>query len=182
MPPEIEALGGDGTGGDYALGAGAGARLWRLGESAAAALTFRPRAATIAYGEKVGVAGYLTLAGSPLAGRGVEIRRTGRQGVTRTAVTATTDAEGFYQAVIAPEATAVWTAAATGPAGETIVSDELPRPQGRPRGRPSRCPTAAWAPATSRSSPARSSPRTPAAGCSCSAAPAAPGAPSRPAS
>ena len=124
VPADVEALGGDGTGGAYALGAGAGARLWRLGEGAAAALTFRPRAVTIAYGEKAGVAGYFTLAGSPLAGRSVEIRRTDRQGVTRTAVTSTTDAEGFYQAVIAPEATAVWTAAAAGPAGETIVSDK----------------------------------------------------------
>ena len=123
-PASIEALGGDASGGEYALGAGAGARLWRLGESAAAALTFRPRAATIAYGEKVGVAGYLTLGGSPLAGRSVAIRHTDRQGVTRTAVTATTDDEGFYQAIIAPQATSVWTAAATGPASETIVSDE----------------------------------------------------------
>ena len=100
-----------------------------MGESEAAALTIRPRATTIVYGEKVGVAGYLTLAGSPLAGHSVAIRGTSRQGVTRTATTATTDAEGFYQAVIAPEATAVWTAAATGPGGESIVSDGFRGPK-----------------------------------------------------
>jgi len=124
-PSALSALGADGAGGDYALGAGAGARLWRLGE-AALALTLRPRASTIVYGEKVGVAGYLTAAGDPLAGSPVEIRWTTDGGVTKTAATATTDGEGFYEATIAPAATAAWTAAAAGPGGEAIVSEASP--------------------------------------------------------
>ena len=56
-------------------------------------------------------------------GSRVEVRWTSAGGVTKTAATATTDDDGFYQATIAPEATAVWTAAATGPAGETVVSE-----------------------------------------------------------
>jgi hypothetical protein len=121
-PNGLGALAGDGVGGDYALGAGAGAQLWRLGE-AGTALTLRPRSATIVYGEKVGVAGYLTVAGVPLADRSVQVRWTDSTGVTTTVTTATTDGEGFYEATIAPAATADWTAAAGGPAGETIVSE-----------------------------------------------------------
>jgi len=121
-PTILDALAPDGAGGEYALGAGAGARLWRLGE-AGAALTLRPRASAVIYGQKVGVSGYLTAAGVPLAERRVEIRRANADGVTKTAATATTDGDGFYQATIAPEATAVWTGAATGPAGEAIVSE-----------------------------------------------------------
>jgi hypothetical protein len=113
---------GEGVGGDYALGEGAGAQLWRLCE-AGTALTLRPRAATIAYGETVGVAGYLTAAGVPLPDRTVQVRWTDATGVTKTAASATTDDEGFYEATIAPAATADWTAAAVGPAGETIVSE-----------------------------------------------------------
>jgi len=121
-PSRLGALGADGAGGDYALGEGAGARLWRLGE-AGAALTLRPRASAIVYGETVGVAGYLTAAGVPLADRRVEVRWTAAGGVTKTAATATTDDEGFYQTTIAPKVTAAWTAAASGPAGATIVSE-----------------------------------------------------------
>ncbi|MCX6364149.1 MAG: hypothetical protein NTW58_08285 [Actinobacteria bacterium] len=121
-PSALGALGADGAGGDYALGEGAGARLWRLSE-AGAALTLRPRASHIVYGETVGVAGYLTAAGVPLAGGRVEIRRTDAGGVTTTATTATTDGHGFYEATIAPQANAAWTAAAAGPAGQTIVSE-----------------------------------------------------------
>ena len=120
-PTILDALAPDGAGGDYALGVGAGARLWRLGQ-AGADLTLRPRASAVIYGQKVGVSGYLTAAGVPLAERRVEIRWASAGGVTKTATT-TTDGDGFYQATIAPEATAVWTAAATGPAGEAIVSD-----------------------------------------------------------
>ncbi|GEM_PF-1095468 len=122
VPTGLGALGGDGAGGDYALGESTGARLWRLGESGAA-LTLRPRASALVYGEKVGVAGYLTAAGVPLAGKSVEVRSTNADGVTKTAATATTNGQGFYAATIAPEATAAWTAAADGPAGETIVSE-----------------------------------------------------------
>jgi len=121
-PSELGALEGDGAGGAYALGEGADARLWRLGE-AGPALTLRPGAAAIIYGEKVAVAGYLTAAGVPLADSRVEVRWTSARGVTKTATTGTTDSEGFYQATIAPEATADWIAAATGPAGESIVSE-----------------------------------------------------------
>ena len=121
-PSVLRALEADGAGGAYALGAGAGARLWRLGE-AGAALTLRPRAAAIVYGEKVGVAGYLTAAGVPLADSLVRISWTSAGGVTKTATTATTDGGGFYEATIAPKATAAWTAAAAGPAGATIVSE-----------------------------------------------------------
>jgi len=122
VPTVLGALGADGAGGAYALGEGADARLWRLGE-AGVALTFRPRASAIVFGEKVGVAGYLTAAGVPLADSRVEVRWTDAGGVTKTAATATTDGDGFYQATIAPEATVAWTAAAAGPAGETIVSE-----------------------------------------------------------
>ncbi len=121
-PSALGALEADGGGGVYALGEGAGARLWRLGE-AAAALTLRPRAAAIVYGEKVGVAGYLTHAGVPLADTRVEIRWTSAAGITKTATTATTDGEGFYEATIAPTASVTWTAAAAGPGGEAIVSE-----------------------------------------------------------
>jgi hypothetical protein len=121
-PTGLGALAGDGVGGHYALGEGAGAQLWRLGE-AGTALTLRPRAATIAYGEKVGVAGYLTAAGVPLADSPVQVRWTDAKGVTQTAASATTDDEGFYEATIAPAATADWTATSSGPAGEAIVSE-----------------------------------------------------------
>ena len=121
-PSVLGALEADGAGGEYALGEGAGARLWRLGE-AGAALTLRPRASAIVYGETVGVAGYLTAAGVPLADSRIEVRWTDAGGATKTAATATTDGEGYYQATIAPEATAAWTAAAVGPAGATIVSE-----------------------------------------------------------
>ncbi len=122
VPTSLEALAPDGAGGEYALGLGPSARLWRLGE-VGAALTLRPRAARITYGETVGVSGYLTVAGLPLAERRVEVRRTSAGGVTKVAATATTDGDGFYRATIAPDATAGWTAATTGPAGETIVSE-----------------------------------------------------------
>jgi hypothetical protein len=122
VPTGLAALGGDGAGGEYALGEAAGARLWRLGETGTA-LTLRPRAATIAYGESVGVAGYLTAGGVPLADSSVEVRATDGRGVTTTVTTATTDGEGFYEATIAPAASVTWTAAASSPAGETIVSD-----------------------------------------------------------
>ncbi|MEI6451209.1 MAG: hypothetical protein WCP98_14880 [Actinomycetes bacterium] len=124
-PTGLSALGADGGGGGYALGAGAGARLWRLGE-AGLALTLRPRAASVIYGAKVAVAGYLTAAGVPLADSPVEVRWTSAGGVTKTAVTATTDGHGFYEATIAPAATATWTATAGGPAGESIVSESFP--------------------------------------------------------
>ena len=124
-PSGLSALEPDGAGGEYALGEGAGAKLWRLGE-AGAALTLRPRAAKVVYGEKVGVAGYLTSAGVPLEGSLVKISSTSAAGVTSAAATATTDGEGFYEATIAPKATAAWTAAATGPAGATIVSETFP--------------------------------------------------------
>ncbi len=122
IPAALEAIAPDQAGGEYALGMGPGARLWRLGE-AGAALTLRPRASQITYGEKVGVSGYLTAAGGPLAERCVEIRWASAGGVKKTAATATTDGNGFYRATIAPDATVVWTAAATGPAGESIVSE-----------------------------------------------------------
>jgi hypothetical protein len=121
----VGALERDGAGGDYALGAGPDARLWRLAEPGAA-LTLRPRAAQVVYGEKVGVAGYLTVAGVPLAGSRVEVRWTDASGVTKTAATATTDDEGFYQTTIAPKATAAWSATADGPAGQTIVGESFP--------------------------------------------------------
>jgi hypothetical protein len=124
-PTVLDALAPVGDGGAYALGTGAGARLWRLGEDGAA-LTLRPRAAQVVYGEKVGVAGYLTVAGVPLAGSRVEVRWTDASGVTKTAAAATTDDEGFYQATIAPKTTATWTATAGGPAGETIVGETFP--------------------------------------------------------
>jgi hypothetical protein len=122
VPPGLSALAADGAGGDYALGTGAAARLWRLGD-AGAALTLRPRATDVAYGDTVDVAGYLTVAGAPLGGRRVEVRWTDVRGLTKTATTATTDGDGFYRATIAPQANGAWTAAAAGPAGEAIVSE-----------------------------------------------------------
>jgi hypothetical protein len=122
-PTQLAALADDAAGGDYALGTGAGARLWRLGE-AGAALTLRPRATHVVYGDEAGVAGYLTAAGVPLAGSRVEIRWANARGLSMTAATATTDGEGFYQATIAPKASGgAWTATAIGPTGEPVLSD-----------------------------------------------------------
>jgi hypothetical protein len=117
----VGALERDGAGGDYALGAGPNARLWRLAEPGGA-LTLRPRASRVTYGDEVGVAGYLTVAGEPLPDSRVQIRWTSPRGLTRTMETATTDDTGFYEATIVPEANGDWTALAAGPGGETIVS------------------------------------------------------------
>lgn len=114
------ALQGDGAGGAYALGSGDTARLWHLGE-AGAALTLRPRAASVTYGETVKIAGYLTQDGAPIAGATVRLAPAG--GPTASLVT---DADGLYSTAVKPEASASWTASATGPAGQAIVSDPSP--------------------------------------------------------
>jgi hypothetical protein len=121
-PAALGALDADGAGGAYALGAGTGASLWRFGE-AGAGLTFCPHASAVTFGDKVAVAGFLTVAGVPITDSDVEIRWTSARGVTRTAATATTDDDGFYRATIAPEATADWTAVAAVPGGVIVVSD-----------------------------------------------------------
>jgi hypothetical protein len=121
-PTGIGALKNDGAGGEYALGTGAAARLWRLGQ-AGGAVTFRPRESHVVYGETVGVAGYLTAAGVPLPRTEVQIRVANERGLGMTAATATTDDQGFYHATITPKSGGTWTAVAPGPAGETIVSD-----------------------------------------------------------
>lgn len=113
----VTALQGDGSGGAYALGAGDGARLWRLGE-AGAALTLRPRAAGVTYGGGVSLAGYLTVEGAPLAGAAVKLAPSAGDPTT-----VVTDVSGLYRATLRPQANASWTASASGPSGQTIVSD-----------------------------------------------------------
>ena len=66
------ALADDGSGGACALDQGDDARLWRLG-APGAALTLRPRAAALAYGDTLAASGYLTLDGTPLAGASVQL-------------------------------------------------------------------------------------------------------------
>jgi hypothetical protein len=111
-PERFAGLGGDGAGGTYALGAGAGAALWHVGQSGLA-VTFRPRAQTVKYGKSVGVSGYLTSGGEPLAGRTVTLRKTSG-GVSSKAGTATTDDQGFYRTTVAPAANSTWFAEAGG--------------------------------------------------------------------
>ena len=116
----LTALQDDLSGGASALGSGNDARLWRLGE-AGAALTLRPRAATVTYGGTVKVAGYLTQDGVPLAGATVRLAPAGG-----AAASLVTDADGLYQTVLKPEKSASWTASATGLTGQAIVSDPSP--------------------------------------------------------
>ncbi len=111
------ALADDGSGGAYALDQGDGARLWRLG-APGAALTLRPRAAALAYGDTLEVSGYLTLDGTPLDG--VAVQLTPSTG-TAPAVTLT-NAGGYYATWFKPDASASWTAAAQAPGGATVTS------------------------------------------------------------
>jgi hypothetical protein len=111
------ALADDGFGGAYALGEGDGARLWRLG-APGGALTLRPRAAALTYGDRLAVSGYFTLDGAPLDGAAVQLTPS-----TGTAPLATlTDAGGFYETGFKPDASATWTAAAQAPGGGTVTS------------------------------------------------------------
>jgi hypothetical protein len=119
-PARLAGLGGDSAGGAFALGAGSNAHLWRVGEPGLA-LTLRPRAAAVKYGRAVGVAGYLTLGGEPLAHRAVAIRHSGSGG-TRTLATTTTDAQGFYTAAVSPATSGRLSAAAARVPGGPAVS------------------------------------------------------------
>ena len=111
-PERFVDLDGDHAGGAYALGAGVGAALWHIGQSGLA-VTFRPRAETVKYGHSVGVSGYLTRDGEPLAGRTVTLRKT-RGGASSRAGTATTDDQGFFRTTVAPAWNATWSAEAGG--------------------------------------------------------------------
>ena len=119
-PERLTGLDGDGAGGAYALGTGAGAALWHVGQSGLA-VTLRPRATTIKYGQSVGVAGYLTQDGEPLAGRTVILRKTRGEISLRGAET-TTDGDGYYEADLTPGSNFTWSAEAAGAAsaGQTI--------------------------------------------------------------
>lgn len=59
----------------------------------------------------------------PVGIRGFALRAHLAARAAAVPVTAVTDAHGFYQATLKPETNASWTAAVTGPAGQTIVSD-----------------------------------------------------------
>jgi hypothetical protein len=118
-PPaaRLAALAADGSGGAFTLERGESGRLWRLGE-AGTALTLRPRATALTYGDLLEVAGYLTVDGEPLAG--VTVHLAPSAGAAPPA--ATTFADGLYQTSFKPQASATWTATAQGPAGATISS------------------------------------------------------------
>ena len=111
----------DGTGGAYLLGEGA---LWRLADGGGAAeVTFRPRARLIKYGASVRVAGYVTQADSlPAAGVGVTVTRNGAASAALT-----TQADGFYDTLIAPKANATWSATAAGASAGEIVIRVMPK-------------------------------------------------------
>ena len=75
-----------------------------------------PRVRRSSTERQVGVAGYLTAAGVPLAGTSVRSAGPSARGTTRTAATATTDDRWLLRTRRSrPRATAAWTAAATGP-------------------------------------------------------------------
>ena len=113
----IGGLDGDGSGGVYALGQGASARLWRLAEPGSA-LTLRPRATTLTYGETLAVSGYFTVDGTPASGADVRLS----PGTGAPVATAGTGADGFYQAALKPSANAAWTATARTPGGAEVAS------------------------------------------------------------
>lgn len=115
---QLTALSDDGAGGCYALGAGAGARLWRLGFDGAA-LTVRARAAAITYGAGVDLSGYLTNNGAPVADKSVDLTVPDGRGSHQT-VTATTDAQGYYAARVAPGIDCSISALARGVGGSDV--------------------------------------------------------------
>lgn len=111
----------DGTGGAYLLGEGA---LWRVADGGSSAeITFRPRAQLIKYGAGVQVAGYVTQADSlPASGVGVTVTRNGAASAALT-----TQADGFYDTLIAPKANATWSATVAGASAEEIVIRVMPK-------------------------------------------------------
>ncbi len=116
-PSRLPALKGDGSGGAYALGDGDGARLWRFAERGGA-LTLRPRAAALTYGDTLAVSGYLTLDGAPL--RDVEVHLTPSAGTVPAATP--TGADGRYATWFKPDVSASWTASARAPGGASVTS------------------------------------------------------------
>jgi hypothetical protein len=118
-PPaaRLGALTGDGSGGAYAVDDADPGRLWRFGEIGGA-LTLRPRAAELTYGDTLDVSGYLTLDGAPLPD--VAVRLTPTAGTAPPSTQ--TGADGFYETSFKPQASASWTAGALGPGGATIAS------------------------------------------------------------
>jgi hypothetical protein len=128
VPSAYRSAGQDGSGGGAVLGAGGGAGggavLWRIANGGSAAeVTFRPRARLIKYGASVRVAGYVTQADSLPAGEvGVTVTRNGAASATLT-----TQADGFYDTLIAPKTNATWSATAAGASAGEIVIGVMPK-------------------------------------------------------
>ena len=113
---QLGAAASDDAGGAYVMGAGSGAQLWRLAELGDT-VTLRPRSTDVQYGDSIRVGGYVTVGGEPLAGSAVQVRLGGK-----TAGSAITGADGYYETAVKPESSAPLTAVAEGPGGGQIVS------------------------------------------------------------
>jgi hypothetical protein len=120
----------DGSGGAFVLGsgggAGPGAVLWRIADSAPT-LTFRPRSQSVQYGKSVIVAGYSTLAGGLPASSSQVLIGGVKAGAFTQETTATADGTGYYQAALRPTANATWTARAGGVQAGAVEIKVMPR-------------------------------------------------------
>jgi hypothetical protein len=130
VPDIYSGAGPDGSGGAYVLGsgggAGSGAVLWRIADSAPT-VTFRPPSQSVQYGKSITVAGYSTLAGGlPASASPILIGKV-RAGAFTQETTTTAGGSGFYQATLKPSVNAIWTARAGGIQGGGVEIRVMPR-------------------------------------------------------